>query len=179
MRPHLFIVSIALMGLAVLLAPDSHPGRGSADEESAAIARAADSRVGRVQGTEAFIALRYDGLRLQAYACNGSARRPATISGWFEADWDGREPVTMVSEGLRLRVERLHPGGRISGRLDGHRFTADPATGPAGLFERNGRRSVVLADGSVRGAMIQTRKPCRFVLVTGPNGGQQWVSVCN
>jgi hypothetical protein len=27
--------------------------------------------------------------------------------------------------------------------------------------------------------MIPTRKPCRFVLVSGPNGTQQWVQVCN
>jgi hypothetical protein len=39
----------------------------------------------------------YDGERLRAYACDGSARRPATISAWFEAAWDGREPVTIVS----------------------------------------------------------------------------------
>jgi hypothetical protein len=145
MRPRLIIISIALMGLAVLLGTDSPP-----DERPAAIVRAADTSVGRVQGTEAFIALRYDGRRLQAYAGDGSARRPATISGWFEAGWNGREPVTMTSDGLRLRVARLHADGRISGRLDGHRFTADPATGQAGLFGRDGRRSVVLADGSVR-----------------------------
>jgi hypothetical protein len=145
MRPRLIIVSIALMGVAVLLAPDSPP-----EERSAAVVRAADTSVGRVQGTEAFIALRYDGRRLQAYAGDGSARRPATISGWFEAGWDGRGPVTMISDDLRLRVTRMHADGRISGRLDGHRFTADPATGPAGLFDRAGRRSVVLADGSVR-----------------------------
>ncbi|HWM09025.1 MAG TPA: hypothetical protein VNO82_06765 [Solirubrobacteraceae bacterium] len=145
MRPRLIIVSIALMGVAVLLAPDSQP-----EERSAAIVRAADTSVGRVQGTEAFIALRYDGRRLQAYAGDGSARRAATISGWFEAGWDGSGPVTMTSDDLRLRVTRMHADGRISGRLDGHRFTADPATGPAGLFDRDGRRSVVLADGSVR-----------------------------
>ena len=180
MRLRLLLVSIALMGLAVVLGPDSQPGRaGSGAEEVAAIPRAAETRVGRVQGTEAFIALRYDGRRLRAYACNGSARRPATISGWFEADWDGREPVTMVSDGLRLRVGSVHPGGRISGRLDGHRFTADPATGPAGLHEREGRRSIVLADGSVRGTFVPTRPPkCRVVLVTMSNGTQQWVSVC-
>ena len=145
--------------------------------------RAADDpavRVGRVQGTEAYIALTYDGERLRAYACDGSARRPATLSGWFEAPWDGRAPITIVSAGgAKLRVERVHAGGRISGRLGGHRFMVEPATGPAGLVERDGARWVVLADGSIRGTMISTRKPCRFVLVTGANGQQQWVSVCN
>jgi hypothetical protein len=180
MRLRLLLVSIALMGLAVVLGLDSQPGRvGSADEQSAAIARGTDTRVGRVQGTEAYIAVRYDGLRLQAYACDGSARRPATVSGWFEAEWDGREPATIVSDGLRLRVERLHADGRISGRLDGHRFTAEPATGPAGLFERDGRRSVVLADGSVRGAMIDPRpRRCRPVQVTLVDGTTQIVTVC-
>jgi hypothetical protein len=151
MRLRLLLISIALMGLAVVLGLDSQPGRVGATDERAAVALPrSDSRVGRVQGTEAFIAVSYDGGRLRAYAGDGSARRPATMSVSFEADWDGREPVTTVGDGVRLRVERLHPDGRISGRLDGHRFTATPATGPAGLFDRAGSRWIVLADGSVR-----------------------------
>jgi hypothetical protein len=101
------------------------------------------------------------------------------VSAWFEAAWDGREAVSIVAaDGTRLSVERVTSDGRVRGRLDGHRFTASPASGPAGLVERDGIRSVVLADGSVRGTMVSTRKPCRFVLVTGPGGQQQWVSVC-
>jgi hypothetical protein len=105
--------------------------------------------VGKVGGTEAFLAVTYDGHRLRAYACNGSARRLPTISAWFEAPWDGRRPVTVVSGGHTLRID-----GPLSGRLDGHRFTLEPASGPAGLYEQTSgtttERSVVLADGAIR-----------------------------
>jgi hypothetical protein len=168
----LFAVSIALIALAVVIAPDPRE-RGSA----AARPNAADTFVGRVQGTEAFIALTYDGERLQAYACNGSARRPATISAWFESPWDGDGSVTIVNGGARLRAE--HVDGQITGQLDGHRFTAVRATGSAGLYERDGRRSVVLADGSVRGTIVSPRPiKCRPVQTTLVDGTTQIVTVC-
>ena len=134
--------------------------------------------VGKVQGTEAYLAVTYDGHRLRAYACNGSARRLPTISAWFEAPWDGRSPITVTVGGHTLQMD-----GPLSGRLDGYRFGLDRASGPGGLYEQvsgtTTETSVVLNDGEIRGTMVSTRKPCRFVLVTGPNGQQQWVSVCN
>jgi hypothetical protein len=167
-RRWLVLMSIVLAGLAVALAADARRGGATPD-----------TRVGRVQGTEAFISVSYDGRRLRAYACDGSPRRLATLSKWFDAPWDGHGPVTMVNGDSTLRIERLHADGRISGRLDGHRFTADPATGPAGLHERDGRRTIVLADGSQRGTFIPTRPPkCRVVVVTSSGGQQQWVTVC-
>jgi hypothetical protein len=180
MRLRLLIVSVALMGLAVLLAPDSRRGDAArAGEESAAVAPTSDTRVGRVQGTDAFIAVTHDGGQLRAYACDGSARRPATLARWFDARWDGREPVTVVSDGVELRVERLHADGRISGRLDGHRFTADQATGKAGLVDRDPGTWIRLADGSVRGVMIDPRpRKCRPVQVTLADGTTQIVTVC-
>ena len=86
--------------------------------------------VGKVQGTEAYLAVTYDGHRLRAYACNGSARRLPTISAWFDAPWDGRGPITVKSGGHTLELD-----GPTSGRLDGHRIELEPATGPAGLYE--------------------------------------------
>jgi hypothetical protein len=134
--------------------------------------------VGKVQGTEAYLAVTYDGHRLRAYACNGSARRLPTISAWFEAPWDGRSPIAVTVSGHTLRMD-----GPRSGRLDGHRFSLDPASGPGGLYEQvsgtTTETSVVLNNGEIRGTMVSTRKPCRFVLVTSSNGQQQWVSVCN
>ena len=168
----LLVVSIALMVLAVLVAPDPHE-RGQA----AARASGAETFVGRVQGTEAYIALTYDGERLEAYACDGSARRPATISAWFESPWDGEATVTVVNGDSRLRAR--HVDGQISGRLDGRRFTAVRATGTAGYYERDGRRSVVLADGSVRGTFVNPRPvKCRPVQTTLANGTTQVVTVC-
>jgi hypothetical protein len=166
------VVVFAISGLAVVIALASQPG--------ASPGRAASEHVGRVQGTEAYIAVTYDGRRLRAYACDGSGRRPATTSAWFEAAWDGRKPITIVADGgAELRVERVHADGRISGRLDGHRFTVEPATGPAGLVERDGARWVVLADGSIRGAMINPRPiKCRPVMTTLADGTTQIVTVC-
>ena len=134
--------------------------------------------VGKVQGTEAYLAVTYDGHHLRAYACNGSARRLPTISTWFEAPWDGRSPITVVDGGHTLTMD-----GPTSGRLDGHRFELDPATGPAGLFEQTRgtttETSIVLGNGEIRGAMIPTRPPrCRLVLVTSSSGQQQYVTVC-
>lgn len=87
--------------------------------------------VGKAQGIEAFVAVTYDGHRLRAYACNGSARRPATISTWFNAPWDGRSPITVVNG-----EHTLHLDGPHSGRLDGHTIRLRRATGQAGLYER-------------------------------------------
>jgi hypothetical protein len=178
-RMPLLLVAIALLAVAVVIAADERESASSADVEAAVPARVSETRVGRVQGTEAYIALTYDGRRLRAYACDGSARRPATLSAWFEAAWDGREPITIVADGARLRVERLHVAGRIAGRLDGHRFTAEPATRSAGLRRLDSARWIVLADGSVRGALVDPRpRKCRPVQVTLADGTTQIVTVC-
>ena len=134
--------------------------------------------VGKVQGTEAYLAVTYDGHMLRAYACNGSARRLPTISAWFEAPWDGRSAIAVTVGGHTLRLETP-----TSGRLDGHRFTLERATGPAGLFEQTSgtttETSVVLNNGEIRGTFVPTRPPrCRVVLVTSSSGQQQSVTVC-
>jgi hypothetical protein len=102
--------------------------------------------VGKVHGTEAYLAVTYDGHDLRAYACDGSARRLPTIAGWFEAAWDGRSPVTQ---------DALTLDGPVDGRLGGHRFTLEPATGPGGLYERTSGTTtetwVVLNNGEIRG----------------------------
>ena len=134
--------------------------------------------VGKVQGTEAYLAVTYDGHRLRAYACNGSARRLPTISAWFEAPWDGRSAISVSVGGHTLKLD-----GPTSGRLDGHRFKLERASAPAGLYERTSgtttETSVVLANGEIRGTMVPTRPPrCRVVLVTSSSGQQQSVTVC-
>jgi len=134
--------------------------------------------VGRVQGTEAYLAVTYDGRHLRAYACDGSARRLPTTSAWFEAPWDGRSPITVVDGGHTLKLD-----GPLSGRVDGHRFILDPAAGPGGLYERTSgtttATSVVLNNGEIRGNFVPTRPPrCRLVLVTSATGQQQYVTIC-
>ena len=146
-------------------------------------AEAPRTAVGKVQGTEAFVALTHDGGRLRAYACDGSARRLATISAWFEAPWDGRSRISVVSDGIELEIERVRSDGRVVGRLDGRRFTLAPATGPAGLYDRKVRTSrvtsIVLPNGDTRGVMIDPRpRKCRPVQVTLADGTTQVVTVC-
>ena len=109
--------------------------------------------VGKVQGTEAYLAVSYDGHRLRAYACNGSARRLPTISSWFNEPWDGRRAITVVNSDVTLRIQRAHDG-RVGGRLNGHRFTLTRAKGPAGLYQQTSgtttETSVVVANGEIR-----------------------------
>ena len=139
---------------------------------------------GRVEGTRAFIALSVDGGRLRVYVCDGTLKRDPTIATWFTGRWDGRSAVTLRAGGHTLEIDAVGDDGRVTGRLDRKRaFTARPVPAPAGLFKgRQGRRAetwIILSRLEKRGTMVPTRKPCRFVLVTGPNGQQQWVSVCN
>lgn len=137
-----------------------------------------ETSVGRVTGTSAFIGISLRGDRLRAYVCDGTLKRDPTISTWFRSRWDGRSPLTLRRDGHTLRLR-----AGLRGRLDGHRFRTRRATMPAGLFRGRHKRLratwIVLASGKKRGTIVSTRKPCRFVLVTGPNGQQQWVSVCN
>lgn len=158
------LLGILLAGLVAVPAATAKPARTAA--------------VGTVQGTEAFLAVTYDGHRLRAYACDGSARRLPTISTWFDAPWDGRSAITVVSGDHTLRLE-----GSRTGRLDGHRFSLTRATGPAGLHERKVRTSrvtsVVLPNGDTRGAMVDPRpRKCRPVQVTLADGTTQIVTVC-
>jgi hypothetical protein len=99
-------------------------------------------------------------------------------------DLDGRIALSLRRHGHVLEIDAVGEEGRVSGRLDGvHEFTARPAGAPAGLFRgRRGRLRttwIVLRGLAKRGTMVPTRKHCRLVLVSGPNGTQQWVSVCN
>jgi hypothetical protein len=133
-----------------------------------------DVRVGRVAGTQAFIAVSREGARVRVYVCDGTLRRDATVSVWFRGRATART--------LRSGAHRLVLDGD-SGRFDGRRFTLRRAPAPAGLFQGTSEGTtatwIVLPDRAKRGTFIPTRPPkCRFVLVTGPNGQQQWVAVC-
>jgi hypothetical protein len=101
--------------------------------------------VGKVQGTEAYLAVTYDGHRLRAHACNGSARRLPTVSAWFDAPWDGRSRITVVSGGHKLRL-----GGPAGGRLDGHRFKLAPGGFYVQTSGTTTETSIVQPNGEIR-----------------------------
>jgi hypothetical protein len=141
------------------------------------------SKVGSVDGTRAFIALSFDGRHLRVFVCDGGAKRNPTISQWFKSRWDGRSAIALVRNGIELRIDAVHPDGRVTGHVTAfsgpHPFTAEPATGPAGLYDGVDRRErlratwIVRADGSFRGNMAPTRPPrriCRLVTVALSDG---------
>jgi hypothetical protein len=169
----LLVIPIVLVAALATVTLAAEPGAAEAPRTS----------VGKVQGTETFLAVAYDGRRLRAYACDGSARRLATVSSWFEAPWDGRSGVSVVSAGIKLEIDRVDRLGRISGRLDGRPFTLARAIGPAGMYDRKVRTSrvtsIVLPNGDTRGVMVDPRpRKCRPVQVTLADGTTQVVTVC-
>ena len=142
-----------------------------------------DASVGRVAGSRAFIALSVKDGKLRVYVCDGTLKRDATISTWFRHHWDGRRALTVRAGGHTLKIAAVRRDGRITGRLDGARFTAKAAKGLAGLFKGRDTQLrttwIVLPSHAKRGTFIPTRPPkCRVVLVTGSSGQQQWVTVC-
>jgi hypothetical protein len=179
-------VAFALVLVGLLVAADGAAAPGADRVRPTAIPGA---KVGRVMGTNAYVALAFDGQRLRAYVCDGAAGRPPAISRWFRGRWDGRSPIVLAAGGFELRVGRVHADGRATGVLHGfrgsHAFTVRPAAGPAGLYDgRDARRGlrvtwIVLADRSVRGAMADPRpRKCRPVQVTLADGTTQIVTVC-
>jgi hypothetical protein len=183
-RALLVAALIAVPAFAVIHAAGS-PARDSGKAAPLRMKAIPDSLVGRVAGTRAYIAASYDGERLRVYVCDGTRRRKATISQWFKGHWDGRTPLTLVRNGIELKLDPIGADGRITGEMTAfsgpHGFAVEPVTGPAGLYDgtdvrgRDEVRStwIVLADGSVRGAMACPRPPrrrCRVVVVTMTNG---------
>jgi hypothetical protein len=179
------LVAALIAGSAFAIHAAGSPARDSGKAAPLRMKALPDSQVGRVAGTRAYIAASYDGKRLRVYVCDGTRERKATISQWFKARWDGRTPLTLVRNGIELKLDPVDADGRITGELTAfsgpHAFAVEPASGPAGLYDgtdTRGRDSVrstwiVLADGSIRGAMACPRPPrlrCRVVTVTLTNG---------
>ena len=119
--------------------------------------------VGRVEGTNAFIALHNDGDRLVGYVCDGvPGRSPASIQAWF----DGR--ANRAVKGAR--------GGSLEARFDDAtatgsvtlaggrrlRYRATKVSGNAGLYRGESDTGalagwIVAADGEQRGAVSGIR----------------------
>jgi hypothetical protein len=135
--------------------------------------------VGRVEGSEMFIAVLDDGTNVRAYLCNGTVDE-GTLDLWFEGSWDGAGSVTLRAAKLALTIERS--GEAYTGRLrtaDGKQFgftAAEPQDEAAGLLKHERRdpdtgavvdkHAIVLDDGDVRGAMAPLVTTCRFIRKT-------------
>jgi hypothetical protein len=183
------IRKLVLLALALAVVAGCAPG-----ETRSTLVEIPGAYVGRVQGTDTFIAVLPDAQtgQLKVYACDGQPGRDVTVDQWFTAAWDGTSPVTLSGGGHTVTVRP--DGAGFAGKFVAANGTAAPftveraAAGSAlvSLDERDPAtgellkgRELIMLGGEFRGAMVSTRKPCRFVLVTGPNGQQQWVSVCN
>jgi hypothetical protein len=117
--------------------------------------------VGKVSGTDAYIALISDGSKLGGYLCDGkktsSWLATAELSGG-KAQLKSRAAAPLGS--AELSADRASGEVRVAGAS--HPFSAEPATGKAGLYRQAkgtiGKPGftetgwIVLADGSVRGA---------------------------
>jgi hypothetical protein len=137
---------------------------------------------GRVSGTRAYVALSLDHGRLRAYVCDGTPRREPTVARWLRGRWDGHSPLTLRGGRVVLRIERV-ARGRVRGRVGGHRFTARPAHGAAGLFDGRGdgvRATWIALDRRhIRGTFVPARPPrCKVVAVTAADGSVRYVSTC-
>jgi hypothetical protein len=137
--------------------------------------------VGKVEGTDAYIAVVERGGEITAYICDGAA-----TALWFTGTQDGTTITATHPKGATLAAEQA--GSTLTGTvvLDGatHAFTAEEAEYPAGLWQGIDDASVpldeafrygwvVLPDGSQRGAKSgNIVKPVSAVApATGSGGG--------
>lgn len=148
-------------------------GCGSGDEGGAAATDGDEQTfVGRVDGTDAYVAVVTDGDEVLAYLCDSEK-----LWNYLDGSQDD-DRITAGDDTAAVLLDATLDGDTISGTVtlptDGssHAFTAVAATGEAGLFtlEQESAESVGqggwirLADGSVRGKQVT-------VSVTGDDAG--------
>ncbi|MEA3214802.1 MAG: hypothetical protein QOJ19_958 [Acidimicrobiia bacterium] len=125
----------------------------------------ADSYVGAVEGTDAYVALlvAHDG-SAGAYVCDGTADRPAAVAAPLVGRISNGALDLQPAKGVA--VSGALSGSNVSGEISmagtSHPFLASRAAPPAGLYQASdndsgGHRArwVVLADGTYRGALFQ------------------------
>jgi hypothetical protein len=153
---------------------------GGDDDGLAGIAhppeRVEGAAVGRIEGTENFIAVVEEDGEVRAYLCNGTFANQETLTAvWFRGAWDGEASATLTASGMTLSIERTEDGyrGELTTR-DGKHFefaAGEPDDEAAGLYrveEEVGDRvidlySVVLDSGEVRGAFHTVVTRCRKI----------------
>jgi len=149
--------SLGLMVLTALLIFSARAGNTAAATQPAL----AGEFVGRVDGSDAFVAVVADGERLFAFVCDGTDDG-AGVWEWFRGTLDGDHAQLTNAAGQTLVVELA--GDAVLGSVtfaDGvaYPFVTEAAIGDAGLYrldETLGDRAVVggwivLNDGDLRG----------------------------
>lgn len=135
-------------------------GCGDSDDDSAEPEPVSGTFVGRLAGTDAYVAVVAGKENVVAYVCDGAERVGEAFVGRRSGDtFAGRQG------GARINVELSNAGARGQVTLPGAksgRFSATKAKGEAGFYRKvtrlDGRELrlawVVLADGSQRGALV-------------------------
>jgi hypothetical protein len=180
---------LVMLALALTVVAGCAPG-----ESRPTLVEIPGAYVGRVQGTDTFIAVLPDARagQLKVYACDGQPGRDVTVDQWFTRAWDGTSPVTLNGGGHTVTVRpdgAGFAGEFVAANGTAAPFTVEQATGGSALVSFDERdpatgellkgRELIMLGSEFRGTMVSTRKPCRFILVTTANGTREWVSVCN
>jgi hypothetical protein len=152
---------------------------GGDDDGLAGIAhppeRVEGAAVGRIEGTENFIAVVEDNGEVRAYLCDGTFANQATLTAvWFRGAWESDGPVTLTANGMTLLIERTDDGyaGELTTRDGKHfEFAASEPDDGGGLYrveEEVGDQvidlySIVLESGEIRGAFHTVVTRCRRI----------------
>jgi hypothetical protein len=160
---------VGLIACLLLTGAKAVPARGQAQ---------ANTFLGRISGTDAFVAVVTDGDRITAYACDGAENGIAdSFNGFAHDASNGSLTLSSEDSGALLTIQAdattlpavLSSGGSLAGSLqttDGqsHDWSGDPASGPGALYhsddtlpDGNGGEGwwIVLNDGDVRGSYGQ------------------------
>jgi hypothetical protein len=162
-------IAPALIAVSAALSACGGGGAGTTPTKQAtATNQITGAWVGKVQGTDAFVALASNGHEVLAYVCDGK-----DISQWFHGVageryvnlGDGSVRFKQSGAKLDARLQTNVTTGTFTG-VDGKRldFTATRARGDAGLYRleqtADGRKWVagwvVLNDGKLRGARVSS-----------------------
>jgi hypothetical protein len=156
---------LGMVACVVLAGAKAAPVRGQAQS---------NMFLGRIDGTDAFVAVVTDGDRITAYACDGAENGIAdSFSGFASGAVNGAVTLASDDSAAQLTIQAdttalsglLSAGGTLTGSLqtvDGqtHGWSADQASGPGALYhsddqfpDGNGGEGwwIVLNDGDVRG----------------------------
>lgn len=151
----------AWRALGIVLAVVAIAGCGDSDDDSAEPKPVSGSFVGRLTGSDAYVAVVAGKENVVAYACDGAERVGQLFVGRRSGDtFTGRQ------DGARIDVELSDAAARGQVTLPGAKsaqFSATRAKGGAGFYRKvtrlEGRELrlawVVLADGSQRGALVR------------------------
>ena len=146
-------VALAAAGVLAGCGEDGVSDRSPAETKAATVAKGA--LVGKVDGTDAYVALVSDGSRVLGYLCDSKK-----LSRWIDVSTIRDGTAALAARTGDALGEAMISGDRASGTItiDGepHAFSAVPASGEAGLYRaaRVNREDGKLSEGEVEAGWI-------------------------